>query len=123
MKRLKRLVAASAAWAVIAGAAAAGQCGYDYCWGAVAAGPDGASGYSYSHVSEKNAHQVALEGCGGRCDTVRTFYNACGAIARGGNGAWGWATGPNREAAQSGALAYCTRNGQDCHIRVWACSP
>ncbi len=122
MKRLKHPLAALAAWIAMTGAASAGQCGYEYCWGAVATGPNGASGYAYSHVTERNAHDVALEGCGGACDRVRTFYNSCGAIATGGNGAWGWATGGTRQAAQSGALGHCSGNGRDCHIRVWACS-
>lgn len=111
-------------WIVLAGAAAAGKCGYDYCWGAVATGPNGASGYSFSHVSERNAHDVARSTCGeGKCTQVRTFYNACGAIAMGASDAWGWASGPTREAAQDQALAHCSRNGRGCAVRVWACSP
>ncbi|MBI6630799.1 DUF4189 domain-containing protein [Pontibaca salina] len=123
MTHLNHLLAASIAWLAITGAASAGQCGYDYCWGAVAVGPHGATGFSYSHVTEKNAHQVAIEGCNGVCARVRTFYNACGAIASGRDGAWGWATGRTKLDAQSGALAQCGQHGKDCQIQVWSCSP
>lgn len=123
MRQLKHVLAATIAWLTISGAGAAGQCGYDYCWGAVATGPLGATGFSYSHVTERNAHQVAIEGCNGACDRVRTFYNSCGAIASGRDGAWGWANGKTKQDAQTQALAYCGQHGQDCHVRVWSCSP
>ena len=45
---------------VAAGAASAGQCGWDYCWGAVGFGPGGAYGYAYSHYSETDAYNAAF---------------------------------------------------------------
>ena len=75
---------------IAAGAASAGQCGWDYCWGAVGFGPGGAYGYAYSHYSETDAYNAAQDGCGWNCTEVKTFYNTCGAMAVGVNDGWGW---------------------------------
>lgn len=99
----------------------AGQCGYDYCWGAVGFGPDGEIGWSYGQWSEESAYNVAQDGCGWGCTEVQTFYNACAAMARG-NGGWGWAFESNRENAESSAVNYCMDHAYDCQVVVWACS-
>ena len=107
---------------VAAGSAQAGQCGYDYCWGAVGFGPNGIIGWSFGQWSEEAAYNVAQDGCGWGCTEVKTFYNTCGAMARG-DGGWGWATESTRAGAEYSAVNYCSdhgRNGQDV---VWACSP
>ncbi|MBN2760943.1 MAG: DUF4189 domain-containing protein [Rhodobacteraceae bacterium] len=100
----------------------AGECGYDFCWGAVAIGPDGEWGYAYDRWSEEDAYNTAQEGCGWGCTTVKTFYNSCGAIAVASNGAWGFGREWNRELAESTAVNWCMDNGRNCQTRVWACS-
>ena len=92
MRILRR--AALAVAMVLAPAAHAGSCGYDYCWGAVGFGPNGAWGYSYGQFSEDEAVNVAQDGCGWNCTVVKTFYNTCGAIAVADNGGWGWGAEP-----------------------------
>jgi hypothetical protein len=114
-----------AAALLLAGAvsAQAGQCGYDYCWGAVGIGPGGAYGYSYEHSSEARAINAAQQGCGGNCTNIKTFYNTCGAMARGNNGAWGFGWANSEGQAKANALGYCRQNGRGCQVAVWACSP
>jgi len=120
MRILRR--AALAVAMVLAPAAHAGSCGYDYCWGAVGFGPNGAWGYSYGQFSEDEAVNVAQDGCGWNCTVVKTFYNTCGAIAVADNGGWGWGWAPSRSDAESTAIAYCVENGRNCRVRAWACS-
>lgn len=104
------------------GPATAGSCGYDYCWGAVGVGPNGAYGFSHSWATEQDAINAAQEGCGWSCDNMRTFYNACAAIAVASNGGWGWAYDVNRSRAEQTALSYCRDFGPSCVVRVWSCS-
>ena len=101
----------------------AGECGYDYCWGAVGIGPGGAWGYSYGQFSETDAVNVLQGECGWDCDNVHTFYNTCGAIAEGSQGNWGFGWAGSRAEAEGNALGYCYQNGGGCAIKVWACSP
>jgi len=104
--------------------AMAGQCGYDYCYGAVAYNPNtGSYGWSHSHWSETDAANAAQEGCGYNCTEVKTFYNTCGAVALGANGGAGWGFGFPRQAAQNQALSYCNGVDYGCRVLVWACSP
>ena len=102
--------------------AAAGSCGYTYCWGAVGIGADGSFGWSHSHRSEGLAIQAAQDGCKGRCSEIKTFYNTCGAIAVSDNGAWGFGWHENQELASDMAVDYCQDNGYNCRVQVWACS-
>lgn len=106
-----------------AGTAMAGQCGYDYCWGAVGVGPGNAWGFSHGYASEQQAWNAVQGECGGDCDNIHTFYNACGAIAMASDGSWGFDWGYSQGEAESKALGQCNRYGPDCSIRVWACSP
>lgn len=103
-------------------AASAGSCGYDYCWGAVAIGSDGAWGWSKGHLSENEAKISAQNGCEGQCSNFRTFYNTCGSIAVADNGAWGFGWHNDKDLAQSTAMNYCMDGGYNCQVRVWACS-
>ncbi len=105
------------------GAALAGQCGYELCWGAVAVGNNGAWGTAYGQYSESAAVNRAQSGCQGNCNIVRAFYNSCAAIAMADNGGWGWATEKNRELAESSAMNYCMDYGRNCRVKVWSCSP
>ena len=114
--------AAAVMWFAAVTGAQAGQCGYDYCWGAVTVGPNGAYGFSHGHFSEQAAIEAANQGCSYSCNLTRTFYNTCGAIAMASNGGWGWAWGPSRTDAEGLALQYCYPNGPNCRVRVWACS-
>ncbi len=107
---------------MLPGAALAGSCGYTECWGAVAAGSNGSWGYAYGKISEQAAYDGAQGGCNWNCTEVRTFYNACGAIAVASNGATGWAIDTSRETAESAALGYCAQSGRNCTVRAWACS-
>lgn len=123
MRPISLIRAALAALLVgFAAPAGAGECGYDFCWGAVAIGPDGEWGYAYDRWSEEDAYNTAQEGCGWGCTTVKTFYNSCGAIAVASNGAWGFGREWNRELAESTAVNWCMDNGRNCQTRVWACS-
>ena len=108
---------------ITAGAAMAGQCGYNQCWGAVGIGPYGTYGYSHSYSSENAAWNRAQSECGGNCTNIKTFYNTCGAMASASNGAWGFGWAGSRAAAESNALDYCYDSGNDCRVVVWSCSP
>lgn len=79
--RVTTVVILLLAWILPADRAEAGDCGYAYCWGAVAVGPAGAIGYSYSFGSADAAYDAAQEGCEWDCTIVQTFYNSCAAIA------------------------------------------
>ncbi|WP_204112643.1 DUF4189 domain-containing protein [Shimia biformata] len=100
----------------------AGECGFDLCWGAVGVGPDGVYGRSYGHRLEAEALTVAQDGCGGNRTELRTFYNQCGAMARG-TGGWGWAIESTRALAERNALNYGKDYVTNCRFAVWACSP
>lgn len=105
------------------GAAWAGQCGYDYCWGAVGFGRNGEVAYSHGFATEDGAWARAQGECGGACTIIQTFYNTCGAIAVGRNGAWGFGWANSRARAESNAIGYCSDSGAGCRPIVWACSP
>ncbi len=121
MKRIVFLLSVVVAFAMPV-SAVAGQCGYDYCWGAVGVGSGGAWGYSYGQFSEADAVNELQRECGGDCDTVRTFYNTCGAMAQGSSGNWGFGWADSQSQAEANAMGYCYENGGGCSIRVWACS-
>ncbi|GAA6180550.1 MULTISPECIES: DUF4189 domain-containing protein [unclassified Shimia] len=122
--KMTRVFAATMTAAIFAGQSVlAGQCGYAYCWGAVAIGPNGAWGYSHSHYSEQNATHALQTECEWDCDNVHTFYNTCGAIAKAHAGNWGFGKGSTRQSAEYSALAYCSQYGDGCEVKVWSCSP
>lgn len=120
--RITKFLTALVAAMGLGSAAVAGQCGYDYCWGAVGVGPNGAWAYSYGMWSEQEAYNAAQDECGWNCTTVKTFYNTCGAIARADNGALGWGFEYTRELAESTAINWCMDVGYNCRVVVWACS-
>ncbi|MFY0678980.1 MAG: DUF4189 domain-containing protein [Thalassovita sp.] len=107
---------------VAAGAASAGQCGYEYCWGAVGSSSKGAYGWAHSYATEQDAYNSVYTSCEGDCTEIKTFYNSCGAMARASNGAWGWAADQTREIAEHRAIGYCLEHGSNCQVVVWACS-
>ena len=110
------------ALALAAGPAAAGQCGYQYCWGAVGFGPGGAYGWAHSYASQQEAYNRVYQECGGNCTQIKTFYNTCGAMAVGANNGWGWGHSPSRAGAENSAMGYCNQYDYGCSVRVWACS-
>ncbi|MEQ9260188.1 MAG: DUF4189 domain-containing protein [Roseovarius sp.] len=122
MKSKASIAAALAFGAFLAGPAAAGQCGYQYCWGAVGFGPGGAAAWATSYSSEQGAYNRAYNECGGACTQIKTFYNTCGAIAAGNNDGWGWGHSPSKQGAINIAMGYCNQYDYGCSVRAWACS-
>jgi len=120
--KLSTFSAVAAATAFLAGPVAAGQCGYQYCWGAVGFGPGGAYGWAHSYASENEAYNAVQGSCGWDCTQVKTFYNSCGAIAAGANNGWGWGYAGSRAQAEGIAMDYCDQYDYGCSIRAWACS-
>ncbi|WP_397541571.1 DUF4189 domain-containing protein [Roseovarius salis] len=122
MKTRTVFAAAAAMATVLAAPAGAGQCGYQYCWGAVGFGPYGAAGWAHSYASQAGAYNRVFQECGGNCTQIKTFYNSCGAIAAGANNGWGWGTAQSRAQAQNIAMGYCNQYDVGCSVRAWACS-
>ena len=122
MKYFRIVTALAMIFGYGATAALAGTCGYQYCWGAVAIGPNGAWGWSQEMGNEQQAIDSALRGCKGNCDVFKTFYNTCGSIAVADNGGWGWGWHGDLETPKSIAMNYCMENGYNCEPRVWSCS-
>ena len=117
---LSAALALSASFAVPADA---GQCGHQYCWGAVAFDAiSGLYGYSSGYYSQGEAAGAAQEGCGYNCREVKTFYNQCGAAAIGNNGGYGWGYGLSQYDAESVAVSYCANYDFDCRVLVSSCS-
>lgn len=118
------LCAVFALASLVSAPADAQQCGYQYCWGAVAFNANtGAYGYAYSYFSEGDAANAAQEGCGYNCPEVKTFFNQCGAAAIGTNGGFGWGLGPSRSDAENIAMSYCNNYDYGCRVLVYSCSP
>ena len=86
-------------------------------------------GYSYGYESEKAAENVAVQNCkrqnsdAGDCRVLVTFYNACGALARGDKGAHGSDGGHTGREASTKALEKCRKQGGDsCKVDRQVCS-
>jgi hypothetical protein len=89
-------------------------------WGAVAYdSATGAFGYAVDRPSRRAAEAEAFRLCGADCDVIKTFRDACGAIADG-DRHFAWDTGGSREIAEMKARKKC--GGQSCKIAVWACT-
>lgn len=123
MKILLQAAIVSCASLSLGSALNAGQCGLEKCWGAVGIGQDGAYGWALGKATERDAFDAAQAKCDNNCNELRTFYDACGAMAKARNGGWGWAWGQSRAEAEASALGYCSEYGRDCEVTVWACSP
>ena len=122
MKKITTLAAGIVTSMFLATAAAAGNCGYQYCWGAVGFGPGGAWGWAADYASEQAAWNRVNAECNGSCTQIKTFYNTCGAIAAGYNDGWGWGHAPTKQGAMNIAMSYCNQYDAGCSIRAWACS-
>lgn len=91
-------------------------------WGAIAYGPELASGMALDYASADEARQAALENCGGRCSNSVAFLKSCAAVAEGRGGATGWAVSRWRNRAIARALATWTRTGPDGTLVAVACT-
>jgi len=102
--------------AVDAGAARHGK---RQLWGAIAYdSKTGAYGYAVDQKTKREAESAAFAQCGSNCDLVKSFRDACGAIAENPK-RFAWDTGASREIAEAKALKKC---GDACTIKVWACT-
>jgi len=89
-------------------------------WGAIAYNTKtGSFGYVVDAPSKRNAESEAFKQCGSDCDLIKTFRNACGAIAARPKHA-AWDTGASRAIAEAKALSKC--RSESCKIAVWACT-
>jgi len=89
-------------------------------WGAIAYNTrTGAFGYAVDVASRRSAETEAFRQCGADCDLIRTFRNACGAVAARPKRAF-WDSGASRAIAEAKALRKC--GDEPCKIAVWACT-
>lgn len=97
---------------------------YDY-YGAIAVNSvTRAAGIATNYQSQGEANNAALGQCGSGCTVVATFGNgSCGALARGLDGAIGYAVASSKSQADSGALSQCRSvGGVACEVRLSACN-
>jgi len=89
-------------------------------WGAIAfSNKTEAYGYAVDQSTKRAAEAEASRQCGADCDVIKSFRNACGAIARDTRRFY-WATGATRAIVEKQALDKC--KGSACKISVWACT-
>jgi sugar phosphate isomerase/epimerase len=94
-------------------------------YGAIAVSPkSGAYGQSYNYPSKEQAQKRAMAECRKHardCKIGVTFWNSCGALARG-NGGWGASHGSTPREAERKALRICEGYASNCRIRTQVCS-
>ena len=101
----------------------AGTCGYEYCWGSVAAGDNGNAARASGFRTAPGAWARADRVCRGKCSMIEVFSNGCGAIAQDSDGAMSAGFATTRTEAEAEAMAICDQQlGKACRVRVWACS-
>ena len=92
-------------------------------WGAWARGDDKTLGWTFSGRTEEEARQLAVADCIARgsqnCQVVKTFGNACAAVAAGPNARKYYITPKSQRAARREALKAC---GPDCKIVFEGCA-
>jgi len=99
--------------------AAAARSGKRQLFGSIAYNSKtGAFGYAVDLKTKRDAETEAFRQCGD-CDVIKTFRDACGAIAEKPK-KFAWETGASREIAERKALQKCS--GAECKIAVWACT-
>jgi hypothetical protein len=94
-------------------------------YGAIAYSPrTRAHGYAVKYGSRAEAERRAKSECGEHdCQIAAWYYNSCGAVATGSNGAWGGAQGSSMQEAGARAQARCARQGgADCRVLHATCS-
>lgn len=79
---------------------------------------------SYNYDSESGASDSALSRCGSGCVTVLNFGSLqCGALAKGSNGAFGWASDKKETNAKNTAISQCvTYSGLNCVVVLSGCN-
>ncbi|WP_377289562.1 DUF4189 domain-containing protein [Rhizobium sp. SG2393] len=95
-------------------------------FGAISYSPDtGATGWSYSWSSRRQAEREAQQNCyenAGDCRVAIWFKNACGAVAAGDDGGWGSGWGSNSNRARREAIKQCSQYSDGCRVVRWQCS-
>ena len=120
------IAAALLAFSVLATDADAARVGKRQLWGSIAYNSkSGIYGFAVDLKTKRDAETEAFRQCGD-CDVIKTFRDACGAIAdrprkldKPKKPAFVWETGASREIAERKALQKC---GAECKIAVWACT-
>lgn len=121
--RVRRLLAAFVVGLFWASAGMAGSCGYDYCWGAVAVGPDGIVARSSGRRTAPEAAERADTACGGKCPVIEVFSNGCAAIVQDSDEKLSAGFAGTRADAIAEAKGACNWDGRNfCRVRVWACT-
>jgi hypothetical protein len=114
-----RIVLAACLLFTFAASALAARHGNKQLWGAIAfSTKTGSYGYSIDRRTKRDAEMDAFRQCGADCNLIRTFRDACGAVAAKPTRTSS-DTGASREIAEMKALKKC---GSDCAIKVWACT-
>ena len=99
--------------------AAAARQGKRQLWGAIAYDiKTGSYGYAVDRKTKRDAETDAFRQCGSNCGLIRTFRDACAAVAAKPTRTSS-DTGASRQIAEMKALKKC---GSDCTIQVWACT-
>ena len=113
------IAAALLAFSLLATDAAAARVGKRQLFGSIAYNSKtGAFGYAVDLRTKREAETQAFRQCGD-CDVIKTFRDACGAIAERPK-KFAWETGASREIVERKALQKC--GGAECRIAVWACT-
>ena len=104
---------------IVALDAAAARHGSRQLWGAIAySTKTGSYGYATDMKTKRDAETEAYRQCGTNCDLIRTFRDACGAVAVKPNRVSS-DTGASREIVEMKVLKKC---GDGCTVKVWACT-
>ena len=97
----------------------AARYGKKQLWGAIAySSKTGSYGYTVDKRTKRDAETEAYRQCGSNCDLIRTFRDACGAVAAKPNRVSS-DTGASREIVEMKVLKKC---GGGCTVKVWACT-
>jgi hypothetical protein len=107
------------AFAAFSTDAAAARQGKRQLWGAIAYDiKTGSYGYAVDRKTKREAEADAFRQCGSNCGLIRTFRDACAAVAAKPTRTSS-DTGASRQIAEMKALKKC---GGDCAVKVWACT-
>jgi Domain of unknown function (DUF4189) len=114
------IAAALLVFASLATDAAGARVGKRQLWGAIAYDTKtGSYGYAVDRKTKRDAETDAFRQCGSNCGLIRTFRDACAAVAAKPTRTSS-DTGASREIAEAKALKKC--GGGECKIAVWACT-
>ncbi len=94
-------------------------------WGAIATADEGKHGESWNYPTRAEAEAAALEECqkeGPNC-LLRTSFTNCAAVARGDDGALGWANYNYMDDAVNAAYKECEkRSKEECRLLIKICA-